>query len=132
MADDTKAKVVCIDNEPDMIDLVKLILGRKGYEVVGAVGGQEGLDIIRKEEPDLILLDLMMPDVDGWEVYRQIRADAQLKNTPVIVVTAKVQSIDKVLGLHIAKVDDYVTKPFGPQELIWSVEKVLAAKGRTT
>jgi len=131
MADDTKGKVVCIDNEPDMIDLVKLILGRKGYEVVGAVGGQEGLDIIRQEEPDLILLDLMMPDVDGWEVYRQIRADAKLKNTPVIVVTAKVQSIDKVLGLHIAKVDDYVTKPFGPQELIWSVEKVLAAKART-
>jgi DNA-binding response OmpR family regulator len=76
--------------------------------------------------PDLILLDLMMPEVDGWEVFRQMRADEQLKDIPVIVVTAKAQSIDKVLGLHIAKVDDYVTKPFGPQDLLNSINKVLA------
>jgi DNA-binding response OmpR family regulator len=67
----------------------------------------------------------MMPDIDGWEVYRQMKADPNLTNIPVIVVTAKAQSIDKVLGLHIAKVDDYVTKPFGPQELLASVAKVL-------
>jgi DNA-binding response OmpR family regulator len=73
----------------------------------------------------LVLLDLMMPDMDGWEVYQQMKADDELKNIPVIVVTAKAQSIDKVLGLHIAKVDDYVTKPFGPQELLQSVNKVL-------
>jgi DNA-binding response OmpR family regulator len=70
-----------------------------------------------------------MPEVDGWEVYRQMKADEQLKDTPVIVVTAKAQSIDKVLGLHIAKVDDYVTKPFGPQELLRSINKVLATEG---
>jgi DNA-binding response OmpR family regulator len=69
-----------------------------------------------------------MPEVDGWEVYRQMKADEQLKDIAVIVVTAKAQSIDKVLGLHIAKVDDYVTKPFGPQELLKSVDKVLAAE----
>jgi DNA-binding response OmpR family regulator len=63
--------------------------------------------------------------MDGWEVYQQMKADEALKDTPVIVVTAKAQSIDKVLGLHIAKVDDYVTKPFGPQELLQSVNKVL-------
>jgi len=67
----------------------------------------------------------MMPDMDGWEVYQQIKADAALKTIPVIVVTAKAQSIDKVLGLHIAKVDDYVTKPFGPHELLTSINKVL-------
>jgi two-component system, OmpR family, response regulator VicR len=123
-----KRKVLCVEDEPDMIELVRLILEREGFEVVGAVGGQEGLEAVRREKPDLILLDLMMPDMDGWEVYRQVRADPKLKQTPVIVVTAKAQSIDKVLGLHIAKVDDYVTKPFGPQELLWSVEKVFAAR----
>jgi len=123
-----KKKVLCIEDEPEMIDLIKLILERKGFEVLGAVGGKEGLEVIRREMPDLILLDLMMPEVDGWEVFRQMRADEQLKDIPVIVVTAKAQSIDKVLGLHIAKVDDYVTKPFGPQELLKSVNRVLAMK----
>ena len=126
-----KKKVLCIEDEPEMIDLIKLILERKGFEVLGAVGGKEGLEVIRREMPDLILLDLMMPEVDGWEVFRQMRADEQMKDIPVIVVTAKAQSIDKVLGLHIAKVDDYVTKPFGPQELLRSVNKVLAMKTRT-
>jgi two-component system response regulator VicR len=124
MAEEKKT-VVCIEDEPEMIDLVKLILGRKGFELVGAVGGREGLDTVRKLKPDLVLLDLMMPDMDGWEVYQQMKADEELKVIPVIVVTAKAQSIDKVLGLHIAKVDDYVTKPFGPQELLQSVNKVL-------
>ncbi|MCJ7738752.1 MAG: response regulator, partial [Anaerolineae bacterium] len=84
-----------------------------------------GLETVKRVKPDLVLLDLMMPDMDGWEVYQQIKADDALKGTRVIVVTAKAQSIDKVLGLHIAKVDDYITKPFGPQELLQSVNKVL-------
>ncbi|MGQ9626110.1 MAG: response regulator transcription factor [Anaerolineae bacterium] len=124
----SRKRVLCIENEPEMIDLIKLILERKGFEVLGALGGREGLEVIRREKPDLILLDLMMPDVDGWEVYRQMKADEELRNIPVIVVTAKAQSIDKVLGLYIAKVDDYITKPFGPQELLESVEKVLRTK----
>jgi DNA-binding response OmpR family regulator len=118
-------RVVCIEDEPEMIDLVRLILGRKGYEVIGANGGVEGLEAVRREKPDLVLLDLMMPDMDGWEVYQQIKADEALRHIPVVVVTAKAQSIDKVLGLHIAKVDDYITKPFGPQELLESVSKIL-------
>jgi DNA-binding response OmpR family regulator len=118
-------RVVCIEDEPEMIDLVRLILGRKGFDVIGADGGVEGLETVRREKPDLVLLDLMMPDMDGWEVYQQIKADEELRNIPVVVVTAKAQSIDKVLGLHIAKVDDYITKPFGPQELLESVEKIL-------
>ena len=120
-----KRRVLCIEDEPEMIDLIRLILERKGFEVIGAVGGQEGLDTVRREKPDLVLLDLMMPDVDGWEVYRQMKADDELKSIPVVVVTAKAQSIDKVLGLHIAKVDDYVTKPFGPTDLLDSVDRVL-------
>ncbi len=124
MAEDAK-RVVCIEDEPEMIDLVRLILGRKGFSVIGANGGIEGLETVQRERPDLVLLDLMMPDMDGWEVYQQMKADDDLRDIPVVVVTAKAQSIDKVLGLHIAKVDDYITKPFGPQELLESVEKII-------
>ena len=120
--------ILCIEDEPEMIDLIRLILGRRGFEVKGANGGVEGLQMIRRERPDLVLLDLMMPDMDGWEVYQQMKADEKTKNIPVIVVTAKAQSIDKVLGLHIAKVDDYIAKPFSPQDLMNSVEKVLKSK----
>ena len=126
-----RRKVVCIEDEPEMIDLVKLILGRKGFDLTGAMGGREGLEVVRRVKPDLVLLDLMMPDMDGWEVYQQMKADEDLMKIPVIVVTAKAQSIDKVLGLHIAKVDDYVTKPFGPQELLQSVERVLSKRAQS-
>lgn len=120
-----RKRIVCIEDEPEMIDLVRLILGRRGFELIGAVGGREGLETVRQVKPDLVLLDLMMPDMDGWEIYQHMKADEELRHIPVIIVTAKAQSIDKVLGLHIAKVDDYITKPFGPQELIDSVNRVL-------
>jgi DNA-binding response OmpR family regulator len=121
-------RILCIEDEPEMIDLIRLILGRRGFEVSGATGGKAGLDAVRKQHPDLVLLDLMMPDMDGWEVYQQMKADEATRHIPVIVVTAKAQSIDKVLGLHIAKVDDYIAKPFSPQELLSSVEKTLSSK----
>lgn len=122
-------KIVCIEDDPEMIDLVELILTRQGYEVTGATGGEAGLQAIESVKPDLVLLDLMMPDMDGWEVFQQMRANDAMKDIPVIVVTAKAQSIDKVLGLHIAKVDDYITKPFGPSELLTSVLRVLRELG---
>ncbi len=80
---------------------------------------------IKNERPDLVLLDLMMPEMDGWEVYQSMKAEETSRQIPVIIVTAKAQSIDRVLGLHIAKVDDYIAKPFSPQELMNSVAKVL-------
>jgi DNA-binding response OmpR family regulator len=118
-------KVVCIEDDPDVIDLIILILGRKNFDLIGVIGGRAGLSVVRKEKPDLVLMDLLMPDIDGWEVYHRMQADDELNDIPVIIVTAKAQSIDKVLGLKIIKVDDYVTKPFGPQELLNSVNKVL-------
>jgi DNA-binding response OmpR family regulator len=121
-------RLVYIEDEEEMIDLVRLILSRRGYEVMGANGGREGLDLVRRELPDLVLLDLMMPDMDGWDVYQQMKSEERTRDIPVIVVTAKAQSIDKVLGLHIAKVEDYISKPFSPQELLDSVEKVLAKR----
>jgi len=128
MIENIPKKILCIEDEPEMIDLIRLILSRRGFEISGANGGKEGLAIIRKDHPDLVLLDLMMPQMDGWEVYQQMKADQATKDIPVIVVTAKAQSIDKVLGLHIAKVDDYITKPFSPQELLASVDNVLGPK----
>ena len=126
MDDNKLAKnILCIEDEPEMIDLIRLILGRRGFKVSGAAGGRAGLQAVREELPDLVLLDLMMPDMDGWEVYQQMKSDELTRHIPVIVVTARAQSIDKVLGIHIAKVDDYISKPFSPQELLSSVEKVL-------
>jgi DNA-binding response OmpR family regulator len=124
----TVKHIVCIEDEPEMIELIRLILGRRGFDVHGAPGGKEGLEMVHDMHPDLVLLDLMMPEMDGWEVYQQMKADASTRNIPVIVVTARAQNIDKVLGLHIAKVDDYIAKPFGPQELMDSVEKILGQK----
>jgi len=118
-------QIVYIEDEQEMIDLVRLILSRKGFDVVGANGGREGLDLVRQLRPQLILLDLMMPDMDGWDVYQQIRAEEATRDIPVIVITAKAQSIDKVLGLHIAKVNAYISKPFSPSDLVESVERVL-------
>jgi two-component system response regulator VicR len=122
----TKKRVLCIEDHEEMIELIRLILGRHGFEVQGAVGGREGLKAMLKDPPDLVLLDLMMPDMDGWEVYRQIKARDELKDIPVVAVTAKAQGIDRVLGLHIAGMDDFITKPFGPKDLIASVERVLS------
>jgi DNA-binding response OmpR family regulator len=118
-------KILCIEDEPQMIDLIKLILETKGYEVLGAEGGQQGLDMMRSEKPDLILLDLMMPEMDGGDVFHHMKEEVELRDIPVIVVTAKAAPIDKVLWINVAKVDDYVTKPFGPRELVESVERVL-------
>jgi len=121
-------RLVYIEDDAEMIELVRLILGRRGFDVIGAAGGWEGLDIMRREQPDLVLLDLMMPEMDGWEVFQQMKSDEALRHIPVIVITAKAQTIDRVLGLHIAKVDDYISKPFSPLELITSVERVLAKR----
>lgn len=121
----SKRRILCIEDEAEMIELTRLVLEREGFEVLGAVGGAKGLASLKEEKPDLVLLDLMMPDMDGWEVYRQMKADKELADIPVIVVTARAQSIDKVLGLQVAKVSDYVTKPFGPKELIESIRRVL-------
>ncbi|PKO18397.1 MAG: two-component system response regulator [Chloroflexi bacterium HGW-Chloroflexi-10] len=118
-------KIVYIEDDLEMIDLVKMILERRGFEIIGAHGGRQGLDATQVEKPDLILLDLMMPDVDGWDVYHTLKAREETATIPVIVITAKAQAIDRVLGLQIAKVDDYISKPFRPQELVESVEKIL-------
>ncbi len=125
MTEDQPKRIIYIEDDPEMIDLVALILNRQGFQVKGALGGSEGLDLVRNELPDLVLLDLMMPDIDGWEVYQQIKANPSTARTPVIIITAKAQEIDRVLGLQIAKVDDYISKPFKPKELVDSIHRIL-------
>jgi len=117
--------IVYVEDDEEMIDLVTLILERKDFRVSGASSGRKGWEMIKSELPDMVLLDLMMPDIDGWEVFQNIRDTESTKDIPVIIITAKAQNVDKVLGLHIAKVDDYITKPFKPEELVESVEKLI-------
>jgi CheY-like chemotaxis protein len=127
---DKNLHVVCIEDEPGVIDLIRLILDRRHYEVKGALTGTEGLELVRQERPDLVLLDLMLPGMGGWAVYQRMKADEATRDIPVIVVTAKAEGIDEVLAKYIAKVDDYVKKPFSPQELLESIDRVLAEKAK--
>jgi DNA-binding response OmpR family regulator len=118
-------RILCIEDDPEMIELIRLILERRGFTVDGADGGKAGLEALRASPPDLVLLDLMMPDMDGWDVYQKMKAAESTRHVPVIVVTASAQNIDREFGLHIAKVDDYIVKPFSPQDLLSSVDRVL-------
>lgn len=119
-------KIVYIEDDLEMTYLLKLILERKGYEVISTNDGLEGFEIIEKEKPDLVLLDLMMPNIDGWDIYHQLKSNEATEEIPVIVISAKAQPIDKVLGLQIAKVNNYISKPFKPQELLESIESILS------
>ena len=123
-------KIMVVDDEPDVVDLVKLVLESDGFSVVTAYSGKEALEKIDQEMPDLVLLDIMMPQMDGWEVYSRIRANPRTKDIPVAMLTAKSQFIDKMIGLHVVKVDDYITKPFGRSELLERVKRILKEKGK--
>jgi len=131
-AESGKKRILCIEDDPEMIDLIRLILERRGFVVEGAEGGRAGLAAVETNPPDLVLLDLMMPDMDGWDVHQKLRADAATRHIPIIVVTASAQSIDREFGLHIAKVDDYIVKPFSPQELLASVSRLLGGEVAAT
>ena len=120
-----KARVLCIDDEPGVIELVSLILRPQDIQVDGANSGAEGLDAMREAPPDAVLLDIMMPEMDGWEVYQQMQADDRLKQIPVIIVTARNSSFEEVIARERAGVSDYVTKPFLPNDLRKSLTRVL-------
>lgn len=118
--------VVCIEDDRDFLDLMRLMLNGTDLKFIPALGGAAGIEAVREHKPDLVLLDLMMPDMHGWEVYMQMRADEQLRDIPVIVVTALATRYDKTFGLRVAKVADYITKPFMPSQLRQSIQAALA------
>ena len=126
LVDETEGKtVVCIEDEVDLIDLVQLALANHGVELVEALGGEEGLDAVRRLKPDLVLLDLMMPDLDGWQVYQTMRADDELRHIPVIVMTVLEPYLSAKRGLDLDDLEGYVTKPFLPHELAERVSTAL-------
>ncbi|MDH4445622.1 MAG: response regulator transcription factor [Akkermansiaceae bacterium] len=117
-------RILIVEDERDINDLIGFNLQRAGYEVIKAYDGLEGTELALRERPDLILLDLMLPGRDGYGVFRELRRDSRTSNTPVIMLTARAQTEDRIQGLE-AGADDYLTKPFSPKELMLRVQAIL-------
>jgi two-component system phosphate regulon response regulator PhoB len=122
-----RPRILAVDDEPDLLELVRMGLDSAGYEVETASTGAAALDRLRAAPPDLLLLDLMLPDLSGTELCKRIRADARLSELPVIMLTAKGEEVDRVVGFELGA-DDYVTKPFSPRELALRVRAVLSRR----
>jgi len=118
-------RILIVDDEPELRNVIQLILNLDGYETLTARGGAECLDLLAQQSVDLIVLDLMMPKVDGWEVLRQLKSQGRADAIPVVLLTAKDQPIDKMLGLKVFGVTDYITKPFDKTDLLNRVAKAL-------
>jgi two-component system alkaline phosphatase synthesis response regulator PhoP len=119
-----KKRVLLVEDDPDILGLLKHTLEREGYEVAGTTRGEDGLRLARHEPPSLLILDLMLPGIDGLEVLRELRADAKTRQVPTIIVSAKSEEADIVSGLELGA-DDYLTKPFSPRVLVARVRAVL-------
>jgi two-component system alkaline phosphatase synthesis response regulator PhoP len=117
-------RVLVAEDEPDVAELIRYTLAREGFEVVIAANGAEALRQARESRPDLVLLDLMLPQVNGWELCRRLKQDPATRALPVIMLTARAEEADKVLGFELGA-DDYVTKPFSTRELIARVRAVV-------
>ncbi len=123
-----KTKIVVVEDEADILEVIDYNLSKEGFNVSSALDGEKGLVLVQKEIPDLVLLDLMLPGIDGIEICRQLKADSATRSIAIIMVTAKGEESDIVLGLGIGA-DDYVLKPFRPRELIARVKSVLRRGG---
>ena len=119
-----KQKILVVDDEPEAVELVKFNLQRAGYDVVTASDGTEALNKARRIQPNLVILDVMMPEIDGMEVCKLLRRDPATSTISIIMLTAKASEVDRVLGLELGA-DDYVVKPFSPRELVLRVKKLL-------
>jgi len=118
------ARVLVVDDEPDLVELVRYNLTEAGFRVSEARTGAEALAAVRRSVPDVLILDLMLPDLSGTEVCRRLRNESELVDLPIIMLTAKSEEIDRVVGFELGA-DDYVTKPFSPRELVLRVRAVL-------
>lgn len=116
-----KELILLVDDEAHIVELARLYLEREGFRTASAADGRTALEMIKREEPALMVLDLMLPEVDGWEVCRRVRAGSHL---PIIMLTARDEDIDKIIGLELGA-DDYLTKPFNPRELVARVKAIL-------
>ena len=118
-------KILVVDDEPDITFIVKETLMREGYEVIVANNGKEALEKIKSEDPDLVLLDVMMPELDGWETCKQIKADSDTKDTMVTMLTVKSEDEDKVKSLDYALADWHINKPIDRKKLVKTVKWLL-------
>jgi CheY-like chemotaxis protein len=123
-----KYRVLWIEDDPELLRLSRLILSHKGYDVIAVNDSRNGVEMVRREKPDVIMLDLMMPNVDGWEIYNHIKADPDLRSIPVIIVTAKARAADKAMAVLLAKVDGYLVKPYEQTQLLDILTKVLSRR----
>jgi DNA-binding response OmpR family regulator len=116
--------VLLVEDEPDVAELIRYHLQKEGWEVVQSTNGADALRRVREARPDVILLDIMVPQLNGWEVCRRLRQEPETRGVPVVMVTGRVEEGDKILGFELGA-DDYVTKPFSPRELVARVRAVL-------
>jgi DNA-binding response OmpR family regulator len=123
-----RKKILIVDDEKELVSLVALHMRLAGFEVIYAVNGTSALELARREKPDLMILDLMLPKINGWEVCRRIKKDDATRLIAVVMLTARVQLDDKEKGFQ-AGADDFVTKPFSPRELVARVKRVLERTG---
>ena len=119
-----KGKVLVVDDEVYILHTLDFSLNAEGYEVITAEDGEQGLAKAKSEQPDLVVLDVMMPKIDGYEACRKLKQDPKMKDVPVILLTAKGRDIDRKLGLEVGA-DDYITKPFSPNKLIEKIGSFL-------
>ncbi len=119
-----RQRIVIIEDEKDIVDLVRYNFRKEGFDIESFSSGKDGLEYVRKNPVDLVLLDIMLPDLDGIEICKRVRADERLKTLPIIFLTAKGEEIDRVVGLELGA-DDYVVKPFSPRELVARAKAVL-------
>ncbi|MBN2146556.1 MAG: response regulator transcription factor [Anaerolineales bacterium] len=122
-----KQRILVVDDDKEIVRLMRAYLEQAGYEVLTAYNGETALHTIRRERPDLVLLDLMLPERDGLEITRLLRSDPLLAHTPVIMLTARVSDTDKIVGLEIGA-DDYITKPYNPREVLARVRACLRVR----
>jgi two-component system phosphate regulon response regulator PhoB len=122
-------RVLIVDDDPDIVRLVSYNLTHAGYEVQTAPTGRKALELIQQHPPDLIVLDLMLPDVDGMEVCRSLRQQAPSRRIPIVMLTARGEEIDRVVGFELGA-DDYVAKPFSPRELVLRIKSILRRVGK--
>ena len=120
----SKERILVVDDDKTIVEVVQGYLQQAGFEVLVAYNGQSALHMIRREKPALLVLDLMLPDTDGWQITRIIRSDALLSATPIIMLTARVEDVDKIIGLEMGA-DDYITKPFNGREVVARVRALL-------
>jgi two-component system phosphate regulon response regulator PhoB len=119
-----KESILIIEDDRDIVELIEYNLQEQGYQTISALNGEDGVEIAKKQQPDLVILDIMLPVIDGFEVCKILKTESRTSGIPVIILSAKSQETDKVVGLELGA-DDYITKPFSPRELIARIRAIL-------